>query len=246
MSRLMQPWPVKAGRFSWLIAAATCVGLLVALAFVDATISRLGQGLPAPVVTLFEWLTRLGESDYILYLSLAVLLIAGALAFALRDEMRRAGLRQLAGVGGFVFVGVGLPSLVTAIVKRLIGRSRPEHLDILGPFDFRSLSWLDWTYQSFPSGHATTAFALCFTVGFLVPRSFPWMLVLAVLIALSRIVLGHHYPTDVLGGAVVGILGAYLVRNLFASRGWLFEVRPDGAIGVKSFAPIAALFGRSG
>jgi undecaprenyl-diphosphatase len=39
-----------------------------------------------------------------------------------------------------------------------------------------------------------------------------------------------HYPSDVFGGLVVGMLGAYLVRNLFARRGWLFVTRPDGRI----------------
>jgi undecaprenyl-diphosphatase len=244
MSRLTQPWPVKAGRSSWLIAAATCVGLLIALAFVDATVSRVGQGLPAPLATIFEWITQLGESGYILYSSLAVFLVAGGLALASPDELRRAGLQLVAGVSGFVFVGVGLPSLFTTIVKRLIGRTRPEFLDSVGPFNFRTLSWGTWYNQSFPSGHATTAFALCFVVSFLVPRAFPWMLALAVLIALSRIVVGAHYPTDVLGGAVVGILGAYLVRNIFAMRGWVFERRPDGAVGVRSFAPVGRLFSR--
>lgn len=244
MSRLMQPWPVKAGRSSWLLAAAVCVALLVVLGFADADGSRLGQGLPGPIVAAFEWITHLGESGYILYTSLAVFLLGGALALVPRNEARRAGLQQVAGLGAFVFVGVGLPSLFTTIVKRLIGRTRPEFLESVGAFDFRTLSWGTWYHQSFPSGHATTVFALCFVVGFLAPRAFPWMLALAVLVALSRIVVGAHYPTDVLGGAVVGILGAYLVRNVFAMRGWLFEPRPDGAIGIKSLEPAARLFFR--
>lgn len=244
MSRLTHSWPIKAGRSSWLIAAAIVVALLVALGFVDATMSRLGQGLPEQIITIFGWITRLGESDYILISSGIVFLVCGALALALRDGRWKPAMRQLAGLGGFLFVGVGLPGLLTAIIKRLIGRPRPEYLETLGPFDFRAMSWLDWTYQSFPSGHTTTAFALCFTVSFLVPRGFPWMLTLAVLIAVSRIIVGAHYPTDVLGGAVVGMLGAYGVRNVFAARGWVFERRPDGAVGLKPFSAIADAFAR--
>ena len=241
MSHLERAWPIRAGRTSWLIAAGLCIALLVVLGLVDATISRFGQGLPAPVLTIFRWITRLGDSDYILIPSLILLLASAGAALLVRKDVTRAALRQLAGIWGFVFVGVGLPSLFTTIVKRIIGRSRPEYLETLGPFDFRTLSWLDWTYQSFPSGHTTTGFALCFVVSFLFPRIFPAMLTLAVLIGLSRIVLGAHYATDVLGGAVVGILGAYLVRSAFAARGWVFERRPDGAIGIRSFAPLRAL-----
>lgn len=244
MSHVVQRWPLKAGNSSWLIATAVCVLLLVALSFIDVAVSQIGQGLPAPIVTLFGWITQLGVSDYILVGSLLLFLLAGALSLLLRDPQRREGLRQLAGIGGFVFVGVGLPSLVTAIVKRLIGRSRPTLYDSVGAFDFQSLSWLDWTYQSFPSGHTTTAFALCYSVSFLVPRAFTAMLGLAVLIALSRIIVGAHYPTDVLGGAIVGTLGAYLVRNVFAGRGWVFETRPDGAVGIRPFEAIGKLFGR--
>lgn len=241
MSHLQRAWPIRAGRTSWLVAAGVCIILLAGLALIDPTLSRYGQGLPAPVVTIFRWLTRLGDSDYILIPSLIVLLAGGGAALLTRKESVRSALRRLAGIGGFVFVGVGLPSLFTTIVKRMIGRSRPAHLETVGAFDFRTFSWLDWTYQSFPSGHTTTGFALCFVVSFLFPRTFPLMLVLATLVGVSRIVLGAHYATDVLAGAVVGTLGAYLVRNVFAARGWVFERRPDGAVGVKSFAPLKAL-----
>lgn len=245
MSHIVQRWPLKAGRSGWLVATAICVVLLAALGFVDVAISQIGQGLPTPIVTLFQWITQLGVSDYILVSSLALFLAAGGVSLLVHRPQRRDGLRQLAGIGGYVFVGVGLPSLVTAIIKRLVGRSRPELYDTVGAFDFQSLSWLDWTYQSFPSGHATTAFALCYTVSFLAPRTFPAMLGLAVLIALSRIIVGAHYPSDVLGGAVVGTLGAYAVRNFFAARGWLFEFRPDGAVGIKPFDAVARIFSRS-
>jgi membrane-associated phospholipid phosphatase len=109
---------------------------------------------------------------------------------------------------------------------------------VVGAFDFRALNVIDWAYQSFPSGHATTGFALCFTAGFLMPRSFPAMLGLAVLIGLSRVVLGVHYPTDVLAGALVGTLGAYVVRNVFASRRWVFEYAPDGTVLMRPLSAI--------
>ena len=50
------------------------------------------------------------------------------------------------------------------------------------------------------------------------------------LIALSRVVLTAHYPSDVIAGAVVGTCGALLVRRWFAARRLAFAAGPDGRI----------------
>jgi undecaprenyl-diphosphatase len=52
----------------------------------------------------------------------------------------------------------------------------------------------------------------------------------AVLIAVSRIVIGAHHPSDVLAGAIAGALGALLVRNWFAERRLGFAVGADGVV----------------
>lgn len=240
---LIRSWPLPPGRTRWLGAAAAFL-LLGALALVDAPLSQFGQALPEPVITVAGWITRLGESDWILIPALVLFALSAGLALVIPKELPRAALREMAGLWAFVFIGVGLPSLFTTIVKRVIGRSRPIHYDSVGTLDFRTLSWADWTYQSFPSGHTTTAFALCFVVAFLSPRWYPAMLVLAVLIALSRIVVGAHYPTDLLAGAVVGTLGAYFVRNVFAARGFVFERVADGSIVPRPLSAVEKLVRR--
>jgi undecaprenyl-diphosphatase len=72
--------------------------------------------------------------------------------------------------------------------------------------------------SSFPAGHAATAFAGAVLLSAVAPRLTPGLLVLATLIALSRIYDGVHYPTDVLAGAVlgaaVGIAAVLLLRRL--------------------------------
>jgi undecaprenyl-diphosphatase len=85
-------------------------------------------------------------------------------------------------------------------------------------------------YASLPSGHATTAFAALVAFGTLWPRSRTLWLVYALLIAVSRVVVTAHYPSDVLAGALVGIAGAVTVRHYFAQRRLGFAIGPDGTI----------------
>jgi undecaprenyl-diphosphatase len=56
------------------------------------------------------------------------------------------------------------------------------------------------------------------------------MLVYALLIAASRLVLLAHHPSDVVAGALLGVIGAMLVRYWFAARHLAFTIRRDGGI----------------
>jgi len=58
--------------------------------------------------------------------------------------------------------------------------------------------------QSMPSGHAATSFAGAVALTYLFPRSAPYVFLLAVAIAFSRVYVGVHYPSDVLAGAALG------------------------------------------
>jgi len=69
-----------------------------------------------------------------------------------------------------------------------------------------------------PSGHATTAAAAAIAIGAVWPRMRPVMWVYALIIMASRILIFVHHPSDVLGGAVVGVIGALMVRRWFAAR----------------------------
>jgi undecaprenyl-diphosphatase len=59
-------------------------------------------------------------------------------------------------------------------------------------------------YASFPSGHATTAFATAVVLAAWYPRQAVGFVGLAALVGLSRILLGAHFPSDVLAGALLG------------------------------------------
>src|SRR5258706_132701 len=142
------------------------------------------------------------------------------------DHMSRGLLAMVVARLGYVSIAVGLPGLVGTVVKRWIGRVRPS---AAGPFAYEPLSWRP-DYASFPSGHATTAFAALVAFGAVFPRARPVLWVYALLIAASRVVVSAHYPSDVIAGAAFGAFGALWVRDWFAVRRLGFFVGPDGAI----------------
>ena len=106
----------------------------------------------------------------------------------------------LSTVSYFVAAGVG------EALKRVFERPRPSLVDPA----VHPLVPVPHSY-SMPSGHAATAFAAAVAVGLVHPRLRWALLVLAALIALSRVWLGVHYLSDVLAGAALGSAIAWLV-----------------------------------
>jgi undecaprenyl-diphosphatase len=69
---------------------------------------------------------------------------------------------------------------------------------------------------SFPSDHATATFAIAAAFLLHGMRRFGiWFLAAAILISVSRVYIGTHYASDVLGGALTGIFAAFAIRSLY-------------------------------
>ena len=123
---------------------------------------------------------------------------------------RRADLRRM---GYAALLAYAASGLLSSIVKDLGDRPRP----VLVLFDARTVG-RPLFINSFPSGHATTAFAAAFVWGAFFPR-FRWLLyTLAALVALSRVYLGVHFPFDVAYGAILGALIGVASARMFPTR----------------------------
>lgn len=132
-----------------------------------------------------------------------IYLILGAIVF---QVMGREALPVIALAG----VNAALLHCLFPIIKRRIGRPRPFHVDPQLPSLLKILD-----EHSFPSGHTMTL------SGVLVPIVIAWPSItasaatLVLSMAWSRIATAHHYPSDVVAGAALGVVMAYPLSICF-------------------------------
>ena len=129
-----------------------------------------------------------------------ILFIVAGLLLLCFKKTRRVGVAALLAL----LIGLLCTNLT---LKPLCARPRPW-LDVPGLVNLLGES----AYRSFPSGHSTSAFAFAFAMWFGAPKK--WMkwvsMVVAILMGLSRLYVGVHYPTDIIGGILVGLLAGWL------------------------------------
>lgn len=159
------------------------------------------QNIRNPVCdVLMPFITAFGNAGVIWILLAMVLLV--------RPKTRRLGVTLAAALLLDVVV-------CNMIIKNVVARTRPFDVNttiqllINKPRDY-----------SFPSGHTAASFSACAALYYAGDnRLWKWVLVLAMLIAFSRLYLYVHYPTDILGGVLLGELCGYLA-NLLVRRIW--------------------------
>jgi membrane-associated phospholipid phosphatase len=173
-------------------------------------------------------LTDFGKDIYVLAL-LAAILLAVAIMAPWRDGTSKFRLLGFGTRIQFLFFAVLTSVIVGELIKWIAGRGRPFVGGKANAFNFEPFTGTE-AYASFPSGHAITASALAFAVSAVWPRARVAMLIYAVLIAASRLVLLAHHPSDVVAGALIGVIGAMFVQYWFAARRLVFAIRGDGAI----------------
>lgn len=120
--------------------------------------------------------------------------------------------QQLYEIGRSLFIGLVCAGIAAQVIKHLVGRARPRITDTLlfiGPS-------LKSGYDSFPSGHTTLVFCLAIILSYHLPSYRALFYLFAVIVGLWRIEELAHFPSDILGGAIVGtIAGSVLLKRMY-------------------------------
>ncbi|MBL7952343.1 MAG: phosphatase PAP2 family protein [Flavobacteriales bacterium] len=148
----------------------------------------------------FTHITHLGDGVVPTVLALVILL--------LRD------------VRSFLMMGISCAAsaLIVQAMKHAFAYDRP----FMFKQQLGELHWVDGLelhhHLSFPSGHATASFSMCYALAVLIGRNgiAAALAVLAIVIAYSRVYLSQHFSEDILAGSAIGVITALLVHR------WLY------------------------
>lgn len=164
--------------------------------FIDRPAVVWASALDPQVIRLFKKITLLGSSAPYL---IALAVLYPALRFGLRRQA--AAKRAL-----FVLAAIVSSGLVVDLVKPVLARWRPKAF-FVDPAQYGFAFFkLGYEHASFPSGHATTAAAVACALTLLYPRQRVLWICAAAVVASSRVIVGAHYPGDVLAGAWFGVV----------------------------------------
>jgi membrane-associated phospholipid phosphatase len=218
----------RAARHMLWLACVAGIAIIALMYALDAW--EIGQMPPRGTASLW-WVrvvTDFGKDEYVLGTLAALLIAIAIISPALRGVQRS----LLLGLGTrlqFMFFAVLVSVLVGEVIKWAVGRGRPFVGGDGNVFHFTHFAGTQ-AYSSFPSGHSITAFALAFAVSAVWPRARIPMMVYALVILATRLVLLAHHPSDVVAGALIGVIGAMFVRYWFAARRLGFAIHRDGTI----------------
>jgi membrane-associated phospholipid phosphatase len=218
----------------WILAATiVLVGAFIPL---DPMLSQRAQGVPGAIVTFNERITDFGTFGWMIYGSGVVVIVAYIVHRVSRNETLAGRARTARRLSLYFLVTIGAASALVHLVKLVVGRARPELFSELGAYSLTPFTY-DHLYASFPSGHSAAVGSFFGAFSMLAPRLRPLFLIGALMIGVSRVIVGAHYPSDVAAGLLLGLWTAIVVAFLFARKEWLFRFDEKGWPLPKSLLP---------
>ncbi len=114
------------------------------------------------------------------------------------------GIKVIAARG---LIALAVSFAIGTFLKKILGRPRPYM--VIQNIHICDKVWKDY---SFPSGHTAASFSLAINYSLSYPQFTIPLALYGVLVGTSRVYLGHHYPTDILAGAILGTLTAAIIH----------------------------------
>lgn len=187
--------------------AVTMLLIFLSYHFVDLPVANFCKQLDQNILSVFEWITRLGISTWYLVASLFLFVI-----FRFYRKNRVYANRAL-----FIFAAVALSGIAAIVVKLTVARYRPTLFFEKGLYGFDFFHVI-YEYNSFPSGHVVTIFSLAAAMSLFWPKYRVHLFIVAFAVALSRIALTSHFVSDVIAGAFIGTLTVLLLKKYIPAR----------------------------
>jgi len=182
---------------------------LLSYILLDRRIAHVCAEIPRSVIDVLDPITDIGRSEWYL--------IGGALgALAFRFVARRP---HLVTAAVLLLSSVALSGVATNILKLVIGRSRPYNLLRHGEYGFVPFK-IDYAYNSFPSGHTATVVAAALSLSFAFPRLRTPLFLLGAVVASTRILMNHHFLSDVLMGLALATAITTATARWASRRTW--------------------------
>ncbi|GAC1044922.1 phosphatase PAP2 family protein [Rhizobium sp. No.120] len=202
------------------------VVLLSAVLF-DWPVGATLPSMPTFIRFIGGMLTDFGDSGWILIISAFLFFEGWAGSKLLHSQRCRCQALRICQIGGYLLTTVAFSGILANLLKRAIGRARPTHFADWGPFGFSPFNGRA-SFESFPSGHATTIGALFVALAFLFPRYRYIFAACALWLAITRVMVGAHYPSDVMAGLALGGWFSFMVAIVYSRYGLLFRIDAAG------------------
>lgn len=164
----------------------------------------------------FRVVTDLGKADS--YVLSALLLFIVGRVMSRREALHSVVefYRALWRSGLFVLSSLACSAIIVHAMKLSFGRPRPKFLFTEDFYGFHFLAF-DTKFNSFPSGHSQTIWAVMIPLALLFPKGRYVFIVAAIIIASSRVLVTAHFPSDVVMGSFIAIMCALAVHRRWFS-----------------------------
>ena len=219
---------IGADRVAVVVLGGAVLIFVTALLF-DARLFAALDHQPDASEAFFKWITQFGKFGWLLIPPGLLVIIVAMADWRQVGQRNAAAWAEIAAFASVIFMVVAVSGLLTDVLKPLVGRLRPPFVgDTV--FEFAPLVFSGYANFSFPSGHATTMSAVAVVLAF-GPTGWRTVgVVAALVVAWSRVMVGAHFPSDVVAGLFIGASVSYLIVRAMAYGGYGFRRDLDGRI----------------
>ena len=163
----------------------------------------------------FSEITKLGSSSW--YFSITII---GFVIFYINNKLQIIKTKSAKNLSNFFissFVYILTVGIITQIIKHVVGRPRPNHTDFEDVFSFKYFT-MESNFHSFPSGHSSTIFIVCFILVSILPKLKYFFYFLASIVAFSRVIVSAHFFTDIVAGAILALILFKILNKLIENK----------------------------